>query len=110
MAGLGRYLSTYATPREHPEPDTQIWSVQEAEQNMVVISAAGEALWWQYICPGFTVGQALDVAQLPGLERVLPAALANERAPERLYTRAGAQIVMAIPIESEAAAGQPAAC
>lgn len=109
VAGLGRYLSTYAAPREEPEPDTQIWSVQEAEQNMVVISTTGEVLWSQYIRPGFEVGQALEVAQLPGLERVLPAALANERAPERLYTRTGAQLVMAIPIESEAAAGQPAA-
>jgi two-component system, NarL family, sensor histidine kinase LiaS len=103
IEGMNRFLNAYSDPTEAAEeelPRTQFWTVQDANQNMVVLDPQGNLLWSQYPVSGMQSGQYFDPALISGLERVLPAAQANERSPASLYTRVGEQMIMAVPVES----------
>jgi NarL family two-component system sensor histidine kinase LiaS len=104
--GLERYLSAYTNPDPPPTPEqeplkTQVWTMEEAGQSLVVIDPQGMVLYTQYTAPGVQTGAPMDFAAVPGLERILPNALANAREPSQLYTRSGSMLVLAIPIEDE---------
>lgn len=113
LRGLDNYLSAYLTdstgsPRisgvgveDDGQFSGQIWSAAESQDNMVVVDPHGRILWKQHPDQYPVTGALLDPVLIPGLSQVLPAAMANERDPSRLYVRAGDLLVMAIPVNSE---------
>ncbi|NLG95882.1 MAG: sensor histidine kinase [Chloroflexi bacterium] len=113
LRGLDNYLSAYLTestssPRINGvgvdgegQFSGQIWSASESQDNLVVLDPPGRILWAQHPEQYPATGEMLDPDLIPGLPQVLPAAMANERDPARLYTRVGDLLVMAIPIDSE---------
>ena len=111
IAGMNRFLSAYTTNGQAPAqnvPDAQLWSASESSQNMLVIGPGQEILWTQYTSPDWVVGKAFEHASVPGVERILPAALRGASEPENLYTRSGDLLVMTVPIESAADDGSKA--
>jgi two-component system, NarL family, sensor histidine kinase LiaS len=105
VAGLNSMLNAYSQPQDKDPNDDlpvgQIWTVEDSSQNLLVVDTHGNLLWSQFLLTDTAIGQPFPTDRLPGLERVLPAALANERAPDALYTRTGSIMVMALPITDE---------
>ena len=106
LVGLNRYLSSYSTaatlqPGQETPLRTQIWTASDASQNLLVLDPSGSLLWAQLSAEELEVGRPLPPGLIPGLEKILPAALENAEDPNQLFTRLGNQMVMAVPVNSQ---------
>src|SRR5512133_862026 len=116
LKGIDRYLSAYIDPnRENNSGDIglnngsgQIWTTRDSTQSLIVLDPQGRVLWAQFPQPGASVGDTFDQARIPGLAKVMPAALANDPNENHLYAYEGSLMIMAIPIASEETASAPA--
>lgn len=102
IEGITRFMTAFSTPEQSASTDTYVWSVQDSDQNMLVVDAQARVLWAQFTGEGIVPGEPIDPESITGLSQILPEALANEKDNSRLYRRTGSLLVMAVPIENEA--------